>query len=82
MTTSTQIVWVNGAPNSTDLTAIQASAATMASEGKTDNVTVKQQDVPVVGQHTVVRTWTTTADAEEWIAFILTFNPVSAEIIT
>jgi hypothetical protein len=29
----------------------------------------------------VTRTWTTTADAEEWIAFLGPFNPQSSTIV-
>jgi len=82
MSTSTEVVWQVGTPSSTDQSAIHVQAETMASEGKTDNVAVDQLNVPEVGQLTVTRTWTTTADAEEWVAFILTYNPISAEITT
>ena len=81
MTVSTNVVWIYGEPNQADGATIAAQAAPMASEGKTDDVMTKQENTPVTGQYTVGRTWTTTADAEEWVAFVLTYNPVSAGIV-
>ena len=81
MTISTNVVWTDNTPTQSKIDEINAQAATMASEGKTDNIPIFQPEVPISGQRTVVRTWTTTADAEEWIAFVLTYNPISAEII-
>jgi hypothetical protein len=81
MTISTVVVWGENAPTQSQADEICAQAATMASQGKTDDVPLIQQNTPLANQKTVTRTWTTTADAEEWVAFILTYNPVSAEII-
>jgi len=81
MTTSTEVVWTDTTPTESQVAEIAAQAATMASQGKTDDVYTVQQDIPTVGQRTVTRTWTTTADAEEWVAFVLTYNPVSAAIV-
>ena len=55
-----------------------AAAAQAALEGKTDNQPEKS---PLTAPCTTVRTWTTLADAEEWIAFIQPYNPVSATIV-
>jgi hypothetical protein len=81
MTTSTDLVWENNTPTESQTTEILAQAAAMTSAGKTDGTYTVQQEVPVPGQRTTTRTWTTTADAEEWVAFVLTYNPVSAEIV-
>lgn len=81
MTISTNVVWTDTTPGQTQADEIQAQAAVMAAQGKTDDVFTVQQGEPTSGQRTVVRTWTTTADAEEWVAFVLTYNPVSAAIV-
>ena len=81
MTISTEVVWTDTTPTESQGAEIQAQAAAMATQGKTDDVYTVEQDVPTVGQRTVTRTWTTTADAEEWVAFVLTYNPVSAAIV-
>jgi hypothetical protein len=78
MTTSTLVTWHAADPNSTDGTAIWNQAALMQSEGKTDNEKVRT-DLPN-GDYVITRTWTTPADADEWIAFIQAYNPVSAVI--
>ena len=81
MTISTDVVWADTTPTQTQADEIQAQSAAMAAQGKTDDVFTVQQGVPISGQRTVTRTWTTTADAEEWVAFVLTYNPVSAAIV-
>jgi hypothetical protein len=55
-----------------------AAAAQAALDGKTDNVPEKSDLPPPV---TTVRNWTTVADAEEWIALVTPYNPVSATIV-
>lgn len=82
MTISTNVVWLETEPSQADADAMVTQATTMTNEGKTDGIYTSEKEVPVSGQYTVTRTWTTTADAEEWIAFVLTYNPVSAEIVT
>jgi hypothetical protein len=57
---------------------LDAAAAQAALEGKTDNIP-EQSDPPA--PVTTVRTWTTLADAEEWIALVTLYNPVSATIV-
>ena len=51
------------------------AAAQAALEGKTDNLPTK---TPLPA--TTIRNWTTLADAQDWIAFVLPYNPVSADI--
>lgn len=76
MTTSTLVTWHPLDPNGADGQAIYNKAALMQSEGKTDNVKVRT-DLPN-GDYVITRTWNTPADADEWIAFVLAYNPVSA----
>ena len=54
------------------------AAAQAALEGKTDNMPEKS---PLPAPVTIVRTWTTLADAEEWIAFVAPYNPISSTIV-
>ena len=81
MTTSTEVVWALGTPIQSEGEEVQTQAAAMAMQGKTDDIPIIEQNVPLENQRTVTRTWTTTADAEEWVAFVLTYNPVSAAIV-
>ena len=74
MPISTIVVWN---PLPTDGAAINVKATDMQAQGKTDNNPVHDG---VVAPQTVTRTWTTVADAEEWVAFIETYLPVSATI--
>ena len=77
MPISTIVVW-NPLPSIGADSPIDAKAADMQAQGKTDNVPVVS-DAPYPPK-TVTRTWTTVADAEEWIAFIETYAPSSATI--
>lgn len=81
MTISTVGVWAGDTPTQIQKDDINAQAALMATQGKTDDIPVVQYNTPVFDQKTVTRTWTTTADAEEWVSFIVAFTPVSIEII-
>jgi hypothetical protein len=78
MTVTTQTTWnIPQDPNA--ITTIDAKAAELAAQGKeVSPFTVILGDTQV----TVNRYWTDTATAEEWIAYVLTFNPVSAAIIS
>lgn len=77
MTISTIVTW-NPLPGPDNTTIIENKAAEMQAQGKTDNVPVVSD--PPYPPKTTTRTWTTVADAEEWVAFIETFSPVSATI--
>lgn len=78
---TTNVVWLNQTPTSADKQTISDQAALMQSEGKTDNVSTYMPETPVSTQYTIVRTWVDNTAAEEWITFILTYNPVSAQIV-
>ena len=75
--TTTIVVWDAGTPGLEVSDAIQAQASQMALDGKTDNNPIKEE---VGTEHIITRTWTTLADAEEWIAFVEQYTPVSATI--
>ena len=74
--TTTTVTWgADLTPAQSDL--ITTKAAEMAAQGKTDNNPVITNQPPDL---IVVRTWTTLADAEEWVAFVEQFTPISATI--
>jgi hypothetical protein len=63
--------------------AINAQAQIYEQAGTTDGVISYDPPEPP-GQEpgvVIIRTWTTTAAAEEWITFIETFSPYSAQIV-
>jgi hypothetical protein len=78
MTISTIVTW-SALLGDEILTTVEAKAAEMAAQGKTDNIPVSnpEQDWPPI---VTTRTWTTVADAEEWVAFVETYGPQSATI--
>jgi hypothetical protein len=57
---------------------LKSAAAAAALEGKTDDL---PENSPPPAPITVVRNWTTLADAQDWIALVTTYNPVSATIV-
>ena len=77
MTISTVVTW------NPMLTTEQADSVILKSEemklaGKTNgNWVASAQPYP---PETVTRTWTTMADAEEWVAFVEQYTPISATI--
>ena len=75
--TTTIVTW-NIASLTVEITeAINDKAAQMALDGKTDNVPTRVTE----GETNIAtRTWTTLADAEEWVAFVEQYTPVSATI--
>ena len=75
--TTTIVVWAAATPGPEADQIIRDKAAQMALDGKTDNDPIRE----TVGTDLVTtRTWTTLADAEEWILFVEQYNPVSATI--
>jgi hypothetical protein len=81
MTTTTKVVWGIEQPTPEEQDQLYAKAAEMATAGKTDGILTIENATPTFSEHTGVRHFTTVADAEEWIAFSLQYNPVSTEII-
>jgi hypothetical protein len=80
MTIQTVITWQPiVSPEVKDI--FDAAAEQAKLEGKTDDLPEKsvQGDPPT---NTTVRTWTTLADAQDWIAFVTPYGPVSATIVT
>jgi hypothetical protein len=77
--TTTVLLWANGSLTPQQSTEINDHAEQMHLAGKTDNVKV----VVLVDDDTktqVTRTWTTLADAEEWLLFVEEYGPISATI--
>ena len=77
--TTTVVVWNAYTPSEEDAILINNKAAEMQLEGKTDNEPIIVITEPGHVTHTT-RTWTTLADAEEWILFVEQYTPVSATI--
>jgi len=75
--TTTIVTWMENTPDEEAVAAINAQAAQMAIDGKTDNVPIKET---VGTEQITTRTWTTLADAEEWILFVEQYTPISATI--
>ena len=77
MTVRTQTIW-NLPQDPAAKAACDARAAELAAQGKQASALYV-----IMGetQATVNRFWTDTATAEEWIAYVLTFNPVSSAVI-
>jgi len=77
MTVRTQTIW-NLPQDPAAKAACDARAAELAAQGKqVSNPYVIMEET----QATVNRFWTDTATAEEWVAYVLTFNPVSSAVI-
>jgi hypothetical protein len=75
--TTTIVVWAADTPGPEADQIIRDKAAQMALDGKTDDIAIRE----IVGTKLVTnRTWTTLADAEEWILFVEQYSPVSATI--
>lgn len=75
--TTTILLWTNGSLTTEQNTQIQLKAQEMKVAGKTDDDPIRVQ---LETEYQFTRTWTTLANAEEWIAFIEPYNPVSATI--
>jgi hypothetical protein len=80
MAATTQIVWnYQQQFDQTINTAAQAKVQQMESEGKTTGM----KDLEWLSNNTwqVTREWVSTEAAQEWIDFLLPYNPISANII-
>jgi hypothetical protein len=75
--TTTIVVWNAGTPDQEAVATISNKAEEMQVAGKTNNEPTK---VRTDSEIQVTRTWTTLADAGEWIAFVEQYGPVSATI--
>jgi hypothetical protein len=75
--TTTIVVWAADTPGPEADQIVRDKAAQMALEGKTDDVAIRET---VGTEQVTTRTWTTLADAEEWILFVEQYSPVSATI--
>ena len=81
MTIGTTVTW-DAFLSPEDNQSLRAKAAVMATEGKTDNISVNTYAGGIEGAMplSTVRQWTTLADAQEWLDFLVPYNPVSAVI--
>lgn len=81
MSTTTTVIW-NPIPAQSVLDSIDAQANAMKDEGKTTGqlIITWPGGTEGVAPKEVVREWTTEPDAQEWINFVNTYNPVSAVI--
>ena len=77
--TTTIITWNSIALPEGASEIINAQAAQMALDGKTDNNPIRVF-TEEGAKCTTTRTWTTLADAEEWILFVEQYTPISATI--
>jgi hypothetical protein len=77
--TTTIVTWNTATLTVEIIEAINDKAIQMAGEGKTDNNAIRETE----GETNIAtRIWTTVADAEEWIAFVEQYGPISATIQT
>ena len=77
--TTTIVLWAHDSLTPEQGAEINDHAEQMHLAGKTDNVKI----VVIVDDDNktqVTRTWTTLADAEEWLLFVEGYGPVSATI--
>jgi hypothetical protein len=77
--TTTIVTWNNETLTEELATAINSQATQMAADGKTDDNPIRESTETT---STAIRTWNTMADAEEWIAFVEQYTPMSATIQT
>jgi hypothetical protein len=75
--TTTILTWAVGTPTPEETALILNKAEEMQLAGKTDNNPTKITTDTTIQ---VTRIWTTLADAEEWLAFVEQYSPVSATI--
>jgi hypothetical protein len=83
MTTETILVWNPLLPEA-DWAAVDDYVTAAVAAGKTDSdlgVVTYPDGLPGVAPKVVNRTWTTLADAQDWITFISQYNPQSAIIV-
>jgi hypothetical protein len=78
MTISTLLIW-NQPLGDEIMAQINSKVAEMVAAGKTDGISTSnpEEEWPPIN---TTRTWTTVADAEEWVAFVEQWNPASATI--
>jgi hypothetical protein len=78
MTISTLVSWP-GPLGEAQTSQINSKIEEMVAAGKTDGILTHNpfsEQPPII----VTRTWTTVVDAEEWVAFVEQWNPLSAAI--
>lgn len=83
MTTNTQVVWLVSDLTITLGQIAKNQISLLVSQGKTDGVYTMEDNTPVEGQRTYIRSWTTLQDANDWITFVnaQATPPISAVVI-
>ncbi len=80
MAITTRAIWTMPIAQQTlDDSSVKVQA--MQAAGQTDGIPVISYDSPTAGEETVDRTWIDIAAAEEWMTFLVPYNPISLEII-
>jgi hypothetical protein len=79
MTIQTQVTWSFTTSQET-IELVEAKGNELIAAGKEIGEAVVTTD-PETAQTTVVRTWIDEATAQEWIAFVQVYDPVSAVIL-
>jgi hypothetical protein len=78
MTISTLVSWPQPL-GVAQMSQVNSKIAEMVAAGKTDGIFTHNPETeqpPII----ITRTWTTVVDAEEWVAFVEQWNPLSATI--
>ena len=79
MTTQTQVIWTTPLAQQT-IDDCKTQVNNMIAAGQTDG-THTQTVGPGADQETVIRDWTDSTAAQEWIDFLQPYSPVSAQIV-
>jgi hypothetical protein len=79
MTIQTQVIWSYTTSEET-VALVEAKGNELTAEGKEIGEAVLTHD-PDTQQTTAVRTWVDEPTAQEWIAFVQEYDPVSAVIL-
>ena len=77
MSITTQVIWAYGTPSPGDTISLKQQVDLLKNQGLTDGIFIQ---TPVAEGLMIHRNWTTLNAANDWIAFVSDYNPVSAEI--
>lgn len=78
MTVSTQVIWAFETPTPQEITLINQELEVLKNQGATDGSYTQE----IVSNGTMfIRPWTTLNDANNWITYLSSYNPVSAIVV-
>lgn len=77
----THVTWQLQTPTEQQLVEIREKAVIMIAEGKTDSTAISIDDPNHPFLRIIEKHWVNVDAANEWIAFVQQFNPVSAVIV-